>query len=441
MITVAAAEPSVPDDVLQRWIEQNAIALPAGTPTDDDLAFLTDVIGDASIVQLGEASHAAGNGFALRARIVEFLHANLGFDVLIWEVSPGLVGTREIGGPRAPAEQIATMRREGFWGSASELDHLWSYASAASAGSRPLEMVSYDVVTTNAVIVRFAEGLASFLEAVPDPAASERLRSLADAAAVAAQISEAPADVPQKDVDDLIEASDALLGGIAEHRDALADAFGIDEVSFAERAVESLRTEAIRRAYNARASFAPGDGDWGWRSWHERDRQGARNLRWLIETEYPGRKIVIWAHNLHVVNASVVPGFGAVRPGRHDDLMIPIGVEVAERWRDRTYTIVLSHYDGDEGLAGTKHVTPLPLPPADSLDARLHALGAPVAFVDLRPLDRLPDHPMHQPQSLRLITHGFAGGRYDIEDVTAITDGILFIDRATPTARRTTAKD
>lgn len=37
--------------------------------------------------------------------------------------------------------------------------------------------------------------------------------------------------------------------------------------------------------------------------WNRRDALNARNLRWLIEEGYPGRKIIVWAHNVHLMNA------------------------------------------------------------------------------------------------------------------------------------------
>lgn len=57
-------------------------------PADEDfrdLQFLRGMIGSASIVMLGEPHHGAGTSVAARARLVKFLHRELGFDALIFE--------------------------------------------------------------------------------------------------------------------------------------------------------------------------------------------------------------------------------------------------------------------------------------------------------------------------------------------------------------------
>src|SRR5688572_20725992 len=88
ILACAQVSPAAPADELQSWIAENAVSLRSIDPADEefrDLEFLADVIGDAQVVQLGEASHSAGNGFAAKARLVKFLHQRMGFDVLVCE--------------------------------------------------------------------------------------------------------------------------------------------------------------------------------------------------------------------------------------------------------------------------------------------------------------------------------------------------------------------
>jgi len=62
---------TAPRDELQSWIGKNAVGVRSIDPVDEDfkdLEFLADVIGAAQVVQLGEASHAGGNGFQAKAR-------------------------------------------------------------------------------------------------------------------------------------------------------------------------------------------------------------------------------------------------------------------------------------------------------------------------------------------------------------------------------------
>lgn len=74
------------------WIRENhhAIRQPPATTTEDDYAdlqFLKGVIGDRRIVQIGESHHSVAEYGALKTRLIKFLHAEMGFDVLAFESS------------------------------------------------------------------------------------------------------------------------------------------------------------------------------------------------------------------------------------------------------------------------------------------------------------------------------------------------------------------
>jgi erythromycin esterase len=51
----------------------------------DDLAPLARVLSDTRVVLLGEPSHLDGAAFDAKVRLIEFLHEQLGFDLLAWE--------------------------------------------------------------------------------------------------------------------------------------------------------------------------------------------------------------------------------------------------------------------------------------------------------------------------------------------------------------------
>src|SRR5579864_3845348 len=69
------------------WIGHNALPLKTVEPggSDADLLPLAPLIGNASIVGLGEATHGTHEFFAIKARIAEFLISHLGFTTFIIE--------------------------------------------------------------------------------------------------------------------------------------------------------------------------------------------------------------------------------------------------------------------------------------------------------------------------------------------------------------------
>jgi hypothetical protein len=98
-------------DVLQRWIEQDAVtthADPEKSWSARDVGRLLAAIGDARIVMLGEPSHGAGAAFAAKVRLVRLLHERRGFDVLAWE--SGLIDLeRTEAGLRGGITELAEM--------------------------------------------------------------------------------------------------------------------------------------------------------------------------------------------------------------------------------------------------------------------------------------------------------------------------------------------
>jgi len=95
---------------------------------------------------------------------------------------------------------------------------------------------------------------------------------------------------------------------------------------------------------------------------------------------------------------------------------------------DKIYTIGLAHFEGEEGLTGNINTTPVSPAPPGSLEARLHVLGKPYLFLNLRAVDSNPRHPLHEPQSMRILIPS----NYTVSDITRAFDGIFYIDRLTP---------
>ena len=74
---------------LVRWIREHAVPLKTVDPAADDadLMPLKEMIGDARIVGLGEASHGTSEFFTLKHRLVHFLATELGFTVFAIEAN------------------------------------------------------------------------------------------------------------------------------------------------------------------------------------------------------------------------------------------------------------------------------------------------------------------------------------------------------------------
>jgi erythromycin esterase-like protein len=160
---------------------------------------------------------------------------------------------------------------------------------------------------------------------------------------------------------------------------------------------------------------------------NRRDAINAQNLRWLIEEGYPGRKIIIWAHNAHVMNAYYKSDWKGISLDPVASAMKPSGVFLAEWLGKDLYSIGCTTYEGEEGWVGGK---PVPIPPArdGGIEERLHRLGMPYAFLDLRAARAVAGHPLRRPQTVRLPKYD----EVEIADATRPYDAIFYAARMAP---------
>lgn len=479
-VAAAGGVPAQSSDELQDWISTHAVVVRSIDAADDDfrdLEPLIDAIGTARVVQLGEPSHGAGSSFAAKARLIKFLHQRMGFDVVVWEsgmydllwAQAGLRG----GADAVGAAQQGILK---IWSAAEQVRPLFEYAKASQASTRPLEMAGFDMqATAKDSADRFASDVRAFVGALRDPRLQRRASALVDRVLAASEdmhayshararkrseLSEAGqtgqvlADSlsawetgegsrlrPKKqDLDRLHRASADLLALIERRRAVFEQVHATTHITFMARAISNLRDNGA----NAYASHGPDRpaGSTGYvpsiEVENRRDAGNADNLRWLIEEGYRGRKLVVWAHNVHVMNAYYADDWRTAYLDPRPRSMKPSGVFLAEWLKDDVYTIAFTAYEGEDGWAVAAKANPVAPAAENTLESRLHRLGKPYLFLDFRALDATPGHPLHTPQSLRF-------PKYDtntLADVTQAVDAIFYIDRMAPaTAIKATTGD
>jgi erythromycin esterase len=111
-----------PPAEVQTWLKDHAVPLASVEPARgfDDLRRVGEMIGDARVVALGEATHGTREFFQLKHRMLEYLVAEKGFDLFAIEASyPDTlpIGDYVLGGPGEPRRLVEGMR---FWTWATE---------------------------------------------------------------------------------------------------------------------------------------------------------------------------------------------------------------------------------------------------------------------------------------------------------------------------------
>jgi erythromycin esterase len=407
-------------DALQRWVEKNAVRIHAGPGEDGiarDLEGLIAAIGDARMVLLGEPSHGAGSAFAAKVRLVRLLHERLGFDVLAWE--SGLIDLeRTEAGLRGDLDPVEAAQRGilRIWSASAECRPLFDYAKASHRGLRPLTMAGFDMqLTAPGTLDHFTAELRAFMSTL-DPMMRRQAEALAETLLNHFRLLYRFTDASARKAGDLtragatgaargaamqawnIEEGDALRP-VAEDLDRLDEAAGAlgrlfqggdhaasspaGRAGFMIRAITSLAGFGAN-LFEEQGKHSAGDAArYALTRENRRDRINADNLKWLIDTAYAGRKILVWAHNAHVMNAWYGRRFDTVSLEPLADGMKPTGVWLASWYARALYKIGFTAWQGSDGWVGTP---PAPVPPGlpGCLEERLHRLGAPEVFLPLR---------------------------------------------------------
>jgi erythromycin esterase len=400
-------------DALQRWIDQNAVRINGVTGeawNARDTERLIGTIGDARIVLLGEPSHGAGAAFAAKVRLVQLLHERLGFDVLAWE--SGLIDLeRTEAALRADLDPVEAAQRGilKIWSASAECRPLFAYAKASHGRARPLSMAGFDMqLTAPGTLDYFAAELRAFVQTM-DPATRSPAEALAEDVlshfgrlyrytdALATKLAElGRAGVTGAAQGAAIRAWGQSEGDrlrpVAADLDSLNQRAGDlqrllhrpgDRAGFMVRAIASLMGYGANLFEEQGKHSAEEDARYALARENRRDRINADNLQWLTDTAYAGRKIIVWAHNAHVMNAWYGPGFDSVSLKPVTDGMKTTGVWLAERYGNRLYKIGFTAYQGNDGWVGAPPVE-VPTAPTGSIEERLHRLGAPEVFLPLR---------------------------------------------------------
>ena len=409
-------------DTLRAW----AAPVRSIDPADEDfsdLEPLVERIGDARVVVLGEATHSHGTTSRAKARLVRFLHERMGFDVVAWET--GLLQTYAMNTalrhPTLPLAQAASYLMAGGWASEEAIRPLFEYARASWQTGRPLEMAGFDTGRPHVTAPYFRRFVTALGARVPQLALSDDQWALVDGLTARGYgfiSSEQPPGELRRRQRAVLE---TLLARLTTSRADLLRSFAARELDLAERFIaDALFCEQLR---HLRLTEGPA-------AWNAaRDRYMADNLLWLMETMYPGRKVVVWAATAHFIRDST-----AIRNLENPDwyrTSWEAGNHLFPRLGRDLYTIAFTSYAGrsgdvfPDGSSLESRVGDVPPAPDGSFEAAAHGLGQPYLFVDLRGAPA--EHWLRGEYVSVALGRAVNRARWQ-----AIVDAFFFIDQAEP---------
>jgi erythromycin esterase len=317
----AQSAPARATDV-ERWIAGTAEPLRSVEMDEEvgDLRALAPIVASSRVVAFGESTHGAHEPLAFRNRLFRYLVEQHEFTAIALET--GLPESRAVaefvaGGRGAPpASEAERIVGRGFtWGFGNFAENVelvrWMRAYNDDAGHpRKIRLYGIDLslggpqgsTPTPAAI----ESALRYLARVDAPAAS-RLRMRF--APLMRHLPGGPASsITAAERASLTGAVDALVERLEAGRVSYANATSIEEHAWALRAAVTARQGDRVHRMEVRTSPGSGIAPGAWRVMQARDSAMAENVRWVLEREGARGRVLVFAHDVHVKNASTVGG-------------------------------------------------------------------------------------------------------------------------------------
>ena len=384
-----------------------------------DLTAFGNAVGDARYVILGEKTNGEGNVFALKARLVRYLHQELGFDVLA--IESGLYEGAKINEQLAagkPLRELVPGNIFFMYSTTNEVAPLFDYLDKQRKTDHPMTLATFDSqhsgkMTNDSMLVDLANYLMRNNSDIPRTLAwrgfaahVNRLSKFSRAAP--------PAD-EQKRFFDMLDRIDQALKNAPDQSTQFPNG-----ASFWMQISTSIRSQA-----NA---FWKPEEIVGYNA--PRELAMANNLYWLLEKQYPGKKVVIWAHDFHGQKVPLFPGMkGMLNMVRE---IIP-----AEKF----YHVYFTGHNGRFFDFITGKVVDLPEPHQKSIEALFHSAQHKQIFIDLK---------SGSPEARKISRLGisdyntyfgnnnyFSNGKPTLGEYT---DGVFYLDTITPATQITEKK-
>lgn len=328
---LAACQTYISKDVFSGWSTSEVKIQKKENDVFSDLQSFGDAIGDKRIVMLDELTHGEGNVFALKARLVEYLHKEKGFDV--FAIESGIFDVHNIWqNEKTPIAEQAPGNIFYMYANSKEVIPLFNYIDSTRNSDRPLELAGFDgrlsgELSKSMLTTQFAQYLKS------KNLSETQLSIWEDFSAMASDLLNGKLNNAKPDVQERFFLGVNLLRDIlSDGRIPSSDPYYSD--SYWRQVTDSLAKMA--EAY------------WGISEFHEHDLVMADNIDWMLTKAYPNKKIILWGHYIHLnkygnyAESLTHPDKPASDYARVDNLTSAL----AKKWKDEIY---VAHFTGAKG--------------------------------------------------------------------------------------------
>lgn len=342
-----------------------------------DLQFLKSLVGDSRIVMLGESTHGASEYNLSKVRLIQFLHEEMGFDVIAFESGLDAAFSSYVQSDSLSPLELMRSSVYPVWHTQEALP-LFEYIADRRNSENPLILTGFD----NQTLYSYRDFIQKWIGPV-DSEMAGKWNQLED------KIWSWYAG-DNNDLEQFYEEKPALLQGLQEisaflqaNGEKLKQAYPDDpELLNVTKRVLNNRIELVNTVLEAsikqRVTVASGEmpefrleED----TMYLRDRAMADNLAWLAEEVYPDKKIIVWGHNFHIRKSNTTVGNTYNTPNMTE--LLP------EKLREESYVIGLYAHSGVSGDNMGEDSPFIPVQPG-SVEYLLNETGHPYLFADLK---------------------------------------------------------
>jgi len=372
------------------WAKHNAVRITTTEPGNDfrDLQPLKKIVGNARVVALGESVHMAHEFYQVRHRLLQFLVEEMGFTAFAMETGFAeavKINDYVLGRVNEPERWQHNWFTWGF-GYEEELLALVRWMRRYNEDPRHTRKIHFygiDLAVPYSSPLTAIDGALTYLDKV-DPEYATSMRSQKLLPLVGKFLGSGGGDdvrlVSLNKYKKLsVEERNAYTAAIAD----LIAHFETKRIAYIRNSSEdeyewtyhdAIAARQLDTAYRATADEKAEDEHTPRAAW--RDRAMANNVLWALQREGPRGRIVLWAHNSHIMK-SFYPNIGACLGLFLDSILGPDYVSVGFTYYQGAKSGWRSWQTGasDRAKCGT-------------LDGELARLGLPMYVLDLRSVPR-----------------------------------------------------
>lgn len=366
-----------------------------------DLTRFGQAVGDKPIVVLDELTHGESNVFELKREIIEYLHQHKGFDVLLLE--SGIYDVSRIwANDKKPLKAQAPGNVFYMYANNPQVQQLFDYMDEKRPSKRPLYLAGFDgrlsgELSQHEVI----DGLQTFV--------TKHYPSVAK-----------DFDWPFFNIQ-----TDYILKRDSEKLNQLDESERFAYLNLANLLTDLLgERDVIGTGYQGSRFWAQiikgnamvGQQLWQMRRFDENDLVMAQNVNWLMNEVFPGKKVMIWGHFVHVNRQ----GMG---PNRYANL----GSELEKSYPGQVY---FAHFAGAKGEFTnfiTGKVDKVPTSNSATFETSILKSNTSIGFVDKQDINF--NHAKANTQTTWGIDYGYT---VPLSEWPKMWDGMFVLDKVTP---------